>query len=76
MGQAEQAVARDMWQRKWHADTLERVARLRTALGQLDRLTGLFTNWTGSIFAEKNAAIAAAEKSAELARAAMAADVA
>jgi hypothetical protein len=72
MGAAEQVVARDMWQRKWHADTLARAARLRAAQDQLDRVGALFTSWTGSIYAEKDAAVRAAEESAKAAREAMA----
>ncbi|MBK5198893.1 MAG: hypothetical protein JJE37_11525 [Methyloceanibacter sp.] len=72
MGKAELAVARDMWQRKWHGETLARVQRLRAAQTQLDRLSGLFTRWSSGILADKDAAVAAAEKSDELAAAAMA----
>ncbi len=72
MGKAEQAVARDMWQRAHHSDTMERLRRLRTAQGHLDRLSGLFTKWSGGILADQNAAVAAAERSAEFAAVAMA----
>jgi hypothetical protein len=57
LGEAEIAVARDMWQRKWHPDTVKRTDRLRAAQGHLDRLCRLYTSWTQSIYAEKNAAI-------------------
>jgi hypothetical protein len=72
MGKAEQAVAKDMWQRAHHSDTMERLRRLRAAQGHLDRLSGLFTKWSSGILADQNAAVAAAERSAELAAAAMA----
>ena len=68
---AEHAVAKDMWQRQWHNDTLTRVARLRNAQAELDRLNTLFGKWSNDILADHNAAIAAAEKSAELAATAM-----
>lgn len=72
MAEAEQAVCRDMWARTWYGDTMERIARLRKAQGQLDRVTALFGKWAGDILADQSDAVEAAERSAELARAAMA----
>jgi hypothetical protein len=72
MTATELEVVKDMWRRKHHSDTVERARRLRTAQAELDRQAALFTSWSGSLFVEQNAAITAAEKSAELAKAAMA----
>ncbi len=72
MGDAEVSVARDMWQRAHSGPALERLQRLRAAQSQLDRLANLFTSWSGSIYAEKDAAVDAAERSAALAKSAMA----
>jgi hypothetical protein len=60
-----------MWQRKHYPDTVERLARLRAAQAQLDRLDRLFGKWSGGLLADKNGAIAAAERSAELAATAL-----
>ncbi len=72
MTETELEVVKDMWRRRHHAETVERTRRLRQGLGHLDRLSNLFTRWSGSIYAERNAAVDAAERSAALAKAAMA----
>lgn len=71
IGQAEQLLVRDYWQRTHHADTLARLRRLRAAQSELDRLGTLFEKWSGAILLDKAAAVAAGERSHELARAAM-----
>jgi len=71
MTPTELKVVLDMWQRRHHGETVERTARLRTAQAQLDRLSGLFTNWSGGIYREREESIARAERSAEAASAAV-----
>jgi hypothetical protein len=46
---------------------LERIERLKAGLQEFDRLCGLLSSFSLGVLADKNAAIAAAEKSAELA---------
>jgi hypothetical protein len=71
LSQAETAIARDLWGRRHHTNTVERVERLKGALGQLDRVSALFSKWSGEILSDKSVAVAAAERSAELAAVAM-----
>jgi hypothetical protein len=71
LSETEQVVARDMWQQRWHPDTLARVRQRRDGLTELDRLCGLLGTRVNKLFAERNASIDAAEKSAQLAQAAM-----
>jgi hypothetical protein len=72
MGKAEANALAEAWRRKRHGETCERIARLKSALGEYDRLCGLLSSFALGILAERNAAIAAATKSAELAAKAMA----
>jgi len=51
---------------------MERLGRLRTAQQHLDRLSRLFETWSRELLADKNGAIAAAERSEQLAREVMA----
>ncbi len=60
------------WQRTRHGPVLERIERLRAGLTEYDRLCALLQSFSLGIMQSKNAAVAAAEHSAELARAAMA----
>ena len=76
LGPAELGMVTHEWKRKWHGQTLERIARLRASLGELDRLSGLLQTWASGIFHAQDANLSAAEQSERLARAAMSADVA
>jgi hypothetical protein len=71
LGKAEAAALADSWKRKRHGTTVERIERLRAGLNEFNRLSSLLSGWSLSLFAEQNAAIAAAEESERLARAAM-----
>jgi hypothetical protein len=51
---------------------MERLGRLRTAQQHLDWLSRLFETWSRELLADKNGAIAAAERSEQLAREVMA----
>jgi len=72
MGKAEQAVLLHAWQQKRHPDKIARITRLKAGLDQLDRLGPMFQSWALGLFADRNAAIESAERSAELAQAAVA----
>ena len=76
LGAAELGMFKDRWSRKWHGQTLDRIKRLRAALGELDRLSGLLSTWASEIFHAHDANLNAAEQSERAARAAMSADVA
>lgn len=72
LGKAEAVALTDAWRRKRHGDTVERIDRLRAGLAEFNRVSSLLGGWSLGLLAEQNAAIAIAERSAELAKAAMA----
>lgn len=72
LGPAERNALADEWKQARHGPTLQRIERLRAAANQFDRMCALLSGWSMSLFEDQNAAIAAAEKSAELAKAALA----
>lgn len=72
LGAAERDALRDAWQRRHHGATLQRIANLRASLDAFDRVSSVFQGWTLGLFAEQNAAIAAAERSERLAKEALA----
>jgi hypothetical protein len=67
----ERTVLLQNWRQKHHGAMLERIARHKAALADLDRMHGMLMNWVVEMHQEKNAASAAAEHSEKLARAAM-----
>jgi hypothetical protein len=71
LGKAEQAALRELWRNKRHPDKVARLVRLQAGYGEIDRATALFLSWSRELFAEDNAAIAAAEESDRLAREAL-----
>jgi hypothetical protein len=72
LGVAERDALADLRRRTMFADEVARAERLRAGLNELDRLAAMFGGWSLGLFAEKDGAIAAAERSAELAKEALA----
>ena len=68
LGRAEQRALRDVWQRKKHGPTLQRIAKLKAALDEHNRLSSLLSGWSYQLFADDNAAISAAQESERIAR--------
>lgn len=72
LGVAEAAALCDACRRKRHGPTLERIDRLKDALQEFGRLSSLLSSFSLGLLADQNAVVAAAERTAELAKAAIA----
>jgi hypothetical protein len=71
LGRAERDALREEWRRVRHGETVNRIARLRAALDQIDRLAGMFSGYANALFVDDNAALKAAEASEVAASAAI-----
>ena len=68
---AEQQMFLETWRSRRHPEKTAQLARWKAGLAELDRLGPMFLKWSGQLFDEPDAAaVTAAEKSAEIARAA------
>ncbi|MGH6865600.1 MAG: hypothetical protein ACREDO_05395 [Methyloceanibacter sp.] len=72
LGKAEAVALCEAWRRKRHRSTVERITRLRAGLDEFNRVSSLLGGWSLGVLADKNAAIDAATRSAELAAKAVA----
>jgi hypothetical protein len=72
LGAAERNALLDLWQRKKHGKTVQRIAKIKTVLNEHDRISSLLSGWSLSLFAKEADAIAEAQESERAAKEALA----